>query len=349
MAKKNIIFWEQLLQDAPLAYLKWFEAERQFLTEHVKKNSSVLEVGCGNGRSLRELLPITTSLTGIDNDVVAVKHAKENFKHYPSVKIIFGEGDDLPFDNESFDVVTCMSTFANFGDKKYQILKEMERVLKRNGHIIISVFSEKALKERMKVYRKLAKEDIKEIRKNGTVIFQDGTSSEQFSKNQLLSIFDKAALRANIVQDAGIAYICKLSKKSVWKGWIIEESLEDKNALLKLKILKSVIERNTEAGQVRVWHLDTVEVDDADIDKVAQQLEKQIKLGYYTHFTDFNTLLIIFKDKSFRIRLIEQPKEAETGATKFKANPEDLHIWKHALDYGINNGKVDQRYIVAVN
>ncbi len=213
MSKRNIIYWEQLLQDAPPSYVKWFDAEKQFFREHVKKDTVVLEVGCGDGRSLKDLLPITKNLTGIDNDPIAVKHAKKNFKQYQTVKIFLAEGERLPFDNESFDVLTCMGTFANFGGKKHQVLSEMKRVLKNDGCIIISVFSENALQERMKMYHKLAEEDIKEVRKDGTVIFQDGTISEQFSRNQLTSIFDRAGLRIDAIQDAGIGYICKLSKK----------------------------------------------------------------------------------------------------------------------------------------
>lgn len=133
-----------------------------------------------------------------------------------------------------------------------------------------------------------------------------------------------------------------------WKGWVIEESLEDKSVLSRLKIVKSIVERNEEADQVMSWHLNTVEVDDADVDMIAKELEKQIKSGWYTHFTDFNNLLIVFRGKSFKIRVEESPKEGETGAVKFRANPADLKIWKDARRYGINKGKVDPRYIITV-
>ncbi len=134
----------------------------------------------------------------------------------------------------------------------------------------------------------------------------------------------------------------------MWTGWIIEESLEDKNILSKLKVINSIIERNIAGDQVRTWRLYVVEIDDSNINAISKELEKQIKLGYYTHFTDFNNLLIIFKGKSFKIRLTERPKEEEHGAVKFKANPEDLKIWKDAVAYGTEKGKVDQRYIVNV-
>lgn len=134
-----------------------------------------------------------------------------------------------------------------------------------------------------------------------------------------------------------------------WKGWIIEESLEDKSVLSKVKIIKSVTEKNDQADNVRVWRLHTVEVDDKDMEKVSHDLAGSLRAGFYIHFTDFNNLIIIFKGKPFRVRLAEKPKEEEYGAVKFKAKPEDLKIWKEALDYGVNKGKVDSRYIVEVN
>ena len=66
----------------------------------------------------------------------------------------------------------------------------MKRVLKKEGRIIISVYSDKALDERLNLYRKL-KFKIKEVRKNGAVIFDDPLSegiSEQFSRNQIKEI-----------------------------------------------------------------------------------------------------------------------------------------------------------------
>ena len=132
-----------------------------------------------------------------------------------------------------------------------------------------------------------------------------------------------------------------------WKGWLIQESLENTNILSKLKITNSMIEQNEEGDQVEVWHLDTIEVDDKNSIKLAKELKNLMKFGYYTHFTDYKNLLIVFRGKHFKIRA-EVIKEKKTRAVEFKANPKDLNIWKQAFDYGTKKGKVDPRYIVKV-
>jgi ubiquinone/menaquinone biosynthesis C-methylase UbiE len=102
-----------------------------------------------------------------------------------------------------------MGSFTNFADKKLIILDEMKRVLKRSGTIIISAYSE----ERMKLYNSIGLK-IKEV-KDGSVYFENISKdnvSEQFTQDQLESIFKKANLQIVELIKTDIAYICVISK-----------------------------------------------------------------------------------------------------------------------------------------
>lgn len=211
--KTNINYWENLLKNLPESYKKWFKEEKKYLQKTITSNAKVLEVGCGNGRSIFDVLSKTKNIVGIDHNDKAVADATDNFYGYSSVKIFKADATQLPFNNEEFDFVICMTTFANFADKKFKILEEMKRVLKKSGKIIISVFSENALDERMKVYKKLGAK-IKEI-KDGTVIFDnifDDNISEQFTKEQLKDIFSRVNLKIEDITKVNIAYLCTLTK-----------------------------------------------------------------------------------------------------------------------------------------
>ena len=211
--KKNIDYWENLLKNLPRSYKKWFKEEKKYLQKTITPNAKVLEVGCGDGRSIFDILSKTKNVVGIDHNDRAVADSKNNFFKYPSIKILKAEATQLPFNNEEFDFVICMTTFANFADKKFKIIEEMKRVLKELGKIIISVFSENALEERMKIY-KASGIKIKEI-KNGTVIFDDivdDNVSEQFTKEQLEEIFYQANLKIEDITKVNIAYLCTLTK-----------------------------------------------------------------------------------------------------------------------------------------
>jgi len=90
------------------------------------------------------------------------------------------------------------------------------KLIRKKGYIIISTYSEKALSERLKFYKKIAEGNIKKVKEDGTVIFDDGEEdgiSEQFSKEQLISIFEKVGLKLEDIKDVSISYICKISKE----------------------------------------------------------------------------------------------------------------------------------------
>ena len=211
--KTNTDYWEFVLKNLPKSYHKWFEEEKKYLQKTITPDAKVLEVGCGDGRSIFDILPVTKNVTGIDHDGKAIADAKNNFSSYPSIKILKADATKLPFENEGFDFVVCMTTFANFADKKFIILEEMKRVLKNSGKIIISVFSEDALEDRMKIY-KASGVEIKKI-ENGKVVFDESLGdniSEQFSKEQLEDIFSRANLKIDDITKVNIAYLCTLLK-----------------------------------------------------------------------------------------------------------------------------------------
>jgi ubiquinone/menaquinone biosynthesis C-methylase UbiE len=211
----NIEYWDEIVKNQPESYKKWFGEEKKYLQKKIIKDSKVLDVGCGNGRSIFDILSITKNVIGIDHDKKAVITAKENFIKYPTVKILRADAKAMPFDDKTFDFVICMGTFANFADDKIPIIKEMKRVLKKDGKIIISVFSEDAFDERMKLYKSLGVK-IKEI-KGTTFIFDESLGdnvSEQFSEQELRDIFLKAQLNIDEINKKDIAYLCTLSRSN---------------------------------------------------------------------------------------------------------------------------------------
>jgi len=208
--------WREALKNIPNSYQEWFKEEKIFLLKNIKKSSSILEVGCGDGRSMNDLLEISENLTGLDIDENTVKIATERFSKCKNVKIILCNANSLPFKNESFDYVICIGTFANFGETKFEVLEEMKRVLKKEGKIIISVYSDESLDKRLTMYNKIGFK-IKRVEKTGTVVFDDFRTegiSEQFSEKQLREIANKVNLRVDEIQKTNnkIGYLCLLSK-----------------------------------------------------------------------------------------------------------------------------------------
>jgi ubiquinone/menaquinone biosynthesis C-methylase UbiE len=214
MSDNNFPWWSKIIEDPIKPYRNWFSEERRYLFSNIRKNSYVLDIGCGDGRTIKEISKLTERIVGVDNDIKVIKLAKRNLEALPKTKIILADARAMPFGNSTFDYVICVGTFGNFESNKYKILKEMKRVLKPNGKIIISVYSEDALNARLSAYKKIGLKVIT-VKRNGTVLYdrkQTYTVSEQFSNARLLNIFKKVGIRPVNIKKVDMAYLCKLSK-----------------------------------------------------------------------------------------------------------------------------------------
>lgn len=210
----NIGYWEKVLQNPTPAFRQLFDEEKNYLATYIPTDSFVLDVGCGDGTTIQTILPITKNVVGIDNDKKAVEDAREKLSLESTVKIIFADALSLPFADKTFDVVTHMMTLVNFEKNKTKALIEMSRVLKDNGKIIVSVYSDDALSARLEMYRQIGV-PIKKT-EGSRVIFDESVGaneSEQFSKEEIQSLVESANLQiTNCKKVNSIAFICELKK-----------------------------------------------------------------------------------------------------------------------------------------
>lgn len=106
----------------------------------IKKGSLVCDVGTGTG----VLVPYLLKKIGEKGEIIAIdystemiKKAKEKFVKTKRVKFIVGDIHKTDFPDNYFDYVVCNACFPHFENKNIA-LKEICRILKKNGLIIIS-------------------------------------------------------------------------------------------------------------------------------------------------------------------------------------------------------------------
>lgn len=86
----------------------------------IKKNFNVLEIGGGN-------FPHPRANTVVDKFVDSNYHRSGNIKVYPHQKFIIADGENLPFDDHSFDYIICCHVLEHV-DNPVSFLKEQMRV-----------------------------------------------------------------------------------------------------------------------------------------------------------------------------------------------------------------------------
>lgn len=212
MKTDNIDYWEKTLKNPPKSYIKLFRQEKDYLRKSIKQGEKVLDIGCGEGRNILSIIDITDNVVGIDIDQKAVEDTKINLKDYPRVDILLGNATSLPFDDENFDTVIFSMTLVNLDSEKEKALSEMKRVVKRDGKIILSVYSDKALEERRNMYKQVEVPIKSEV--NGKFIFDiDGFVSEQFSISDIEKMIEPLGLKIDNCEEVdNLAYIFTLKK-----------------------------------------------------------------------------------------------------------------------------------------
>lgn len=105
----------------------------------LKAKQKVLDVGCGMAHLLYELAQVVPGLEvyGIDISQYALDHAKEEIRD----RLKYGQAQDIPFDDNEFDLVISLATLHNlkvFDLKK--AVQEIERVSKGNSYIMVESF-----------------------------------------------------------------------------------------------------------------------------------------------------------------------------------------------------------------
>jgi ubiquinone/menaquinone biosynthesis C-methylase UbiE len=100
------------------------------------KQARVLDAGCGTGGLIRALQNYSPDwkITGLDFSPVACAYARETTR----AEIVEGSITELPFANQTFDILTCADVISQVNDGGLA-LKEFARVLRPKGILVINV------------------------------------------------------------------------------------------------------------------------------------------------------------------------------------------------------------------
>lgn len=101
------------------------------------KDKKILDVGCGFGALIEEVMLIypRNEFIGVDINKQIVSEAKKRVK---KADFKVRDLENLKFKSNSFDVVFCTDTLEHAYNFE-KAIKELSRVLKKDGHLIISI------------------------------------------------------------------------------------------------------------------------------------------------------------------------------------------------------------------
>jgi len=106
-----------------------------------QRSLRLLDVACGNGRFLAQTLEAFPRLkvTGVDLSPAYVEEAKRRLAEASHAELVVGEAEKLPFEDASFDAVTCIYLFHELPPKvRKAVAREIARVVKPGGVAVLA-------------------------------------------------------------------------------------------------------------------------------------------------------------------------------------------------------------------
>tara|TARA_A100001388_G_C28767198_1_gene501491 strand:+ start:1389 stop:2060 length:672 start_codon:yes stop_codon:yes gene_type:complete len=119
---------------------RWEKVAKKLIEHYQLKNDAkILDIGCGKGYLLFDLMKLLPDLNvyGLDVSGYAVENSKEEIKE----KITVGNATNLPFNDDFFDLVISINTLHCLeAHDLYKALKEMERVGKKDKYLCVESY-----------------------------------------------------------------------------------------------------------------------------------------------------------------------------------------------------------------
>jgi ubiquinone/menaquinone biosynthesis C-methylase UbiE len=187
---------------------KKFDVNREDLALSLleKNGGNFLDVGCGNGSFAFKAKEKFDEIYGIDISPSRIQEAKKTAKErFPNNNnfhfYVQDINEKIGFSDSTFDVVTCLAVLEHIFDP-YFIAKEIYRILKNNGTLILEVPNIAYLKHRIQLL--LGKLPVTSSPLNWREIGCDGGHLHYFTKKTLCRLLEEEGFKILKISGCGL-------------------------------------------------------------------------------------------------------------------------------------------------
>ena len=192
--------------------LEAYRKQASQLTAGLLPGARVLEVAPGPGYLAIEIARLGGfQVTGLDISRTFVEIAAENARR-AGVEVEFRQGDvaEMPFANESFDLVVCQAAFKNFTLPR-SALAEMHRVIRSGGTAVIQDMSRDATHG--DIDREVRGMELGRISTFTTTATLEMLKRRAYSAAQFERLANQSPFQTCVISTEGIGLEVRLNKK----------------------------------------------------------------------------------------------------------------------------------------
>ncbi|QOR34882.1 methyltransferase domain-containing protein [Clostridium sp. 'deep sea'] len=158
---------------------QYLNAEIEFVKNHLTKQHSVLELGAGYGRIVKQLADSCKNIIGIDISYDSVALGNESLADIENAKMLQMDVHNLTF-QQKFDVVLCLQNgLSAMKITSAQSIKNILTLVEDGGSVFFSTYSDKFWNHRVAWFKEQADKGLlgeldMQKTKNGVIVCKDG-------------------------------------------------------------------------------------------------------------------------------------------------------------------------------
>ncbi len=196
--KANMLF---SVYDTKLPRAKQFlAAEIDFVKQQLTGTETVLEVGAGYGRIMKELCEKAATVTGIDISPDTVALGKAYLQECPNCDLMVMDAHQLEF-AEPFHVVLCMQNgLSALKGSASHIIQQCLKVAAPGGTVYVSTYAQSFWEHRLEWFYEQAEKGLlgeidAEKTKDGIIVCKDGFTATTFSEDALKKLGEESGCK----------------------------------------------------------------------------------------------------------------------------------------------------------
>ncbi|MCP5101988.1 MAG: class I SAM-dependent methyltransferase [bacterium] len=196
---------------------QYFEAELSHVLEKIAPGDTVLDLGCGYGRTLPHLAQKAGMVAGVDNSYQSLNLARESTEGISNCVLAAMNAVQMGFSENKFDVVICIQNgISAFHVDQKELIKESIRVAKPNGKILFSSYSEKFWDHRLEWFQMQADEGLlgeidREKTGNGVIICKDGFKATTVGADRFSALTSGLGAAVKITEVDASSLFCEIT------------------------------------------------------------------------------------------------------------------------------------------
>lgn len=201
---------------ASLRIRQYLDAELNHVLQYIRPGDRVLELGCGYGRILPELMRKAGFVIGIDTSHSSLLLARQMLGAYLNCYLLKMDAVQLAFRDRIFDHIVCIQNgISAFHVNQRELIQESIRVTKSGGTILFSSYSEKFWPERLEWFKQqseaglLGEIDFKETR-DGVIVCKDGFTATTVRPEEFISLTAEFNVETKLVEVDESSLFCEI-------------------------------------------------------------------------------------------------------------------------------------------